>query len=315
MSCPAPLGRGYARRRGASNGQDTTGCRAACRHLFAIDHAVPQRGLARAALRPICRDRARRLRSRRHHRRAPWRGARRCQDRAARRHCRALGRDRPIYLGLCGSDTRALQRRLAATADWPIDGYLIACPSYRRPSQEGLRRRFTALAAAAAKPILLYNIPYRTGVNLANETLMRLAELPAIIGIKDCSAAQSSDLLRQRPPGFALLSGEDALFYGALAQGAAPPRMSILPDLLACARRCWRPTSPLRSGAGARSSTSSGCSSPSRIRRRSSIGCDAPGLIAALELRLPMTGVGPWLAGRLARISGRAMRLGHWPRP
>jgi 4-hydroxy-tetrahydrodipicolinate synthase len=60
----------------------------------------------------------------------------------------------------------------------------------------------------ARKPFLLYNIPYRTGVNLANDTLLRLAELPAIIGIKDCCAdpAQSVDLLRRRPAGFAVLS-------------------------------------------------------------------------------------------------------------
>jgi 4-hydroxy-tetrahydrodipicolinate synthase len=132
------------------------------------------------------------------------------------------GRRIPIYLGLSGSDTRKGIKALERTASWPIDGYLIACPYYTRPSQEGLCRHFSALADQTSKPILIYNIPYRTGVNLGNEAMLRLAEHPNIVGVKDCSAdaAQSFDLLRDRPPGFAVLTGEDALFYGALTQGA-----------------------------------------------------------------------------------------------
>jgi 4-hydroxy-tetrahydrodipicolinate synthase len=128
----------------------------------------------------------------------------------------------PIYLGVSGADTRKLAAALARTAAWPIDGYLIACPYYVRPPQEGLYRHFATLARATERPIMVYNIPYRTGVNLANATLLRLAELPNVIGLKDCCAdqAQSFDLMRARPPGFAVLTGEDALFYGALAHGA-----------------------------------------------------------------------------------------------
>src|SRR5262249_34997827 len=129
---------------------------------------------------------------------------------------------RSILLGLSGSDTRKLAHRLEATAAWPIDGYLVTCPYYSRPSQEGLRRHFAALAERTTKPLVLYNIPYRTGVNLANETVLHLAELDPVIGIKDCCAipAQSFDLLRGRPRGFSVLTGEDAWFYGALAHGA-----------------------------------------------------------------------------------------------
>jgi 4-hydroxy-tetrahydrodipicolinate synthase len=136
----------------------------------------------------------------------------------------AAARDRrlPIFLGVSGADTRKLALALARTAPWPIDGYLIACPYYVRPPQEGLYRHFALLAGATARPIIVYNIPYRTGVNLANATLLRLAELPNIVGLKDCCAeqTQSFDLLRARPPSFAVLTGEDALFYGALAHGA-----------------------------------------------------------------------------------------------
>jgi len=128
----------------------------------------------------------------------------------------------PIYLGVSGSDTRKVGKALARTASWAADGYLIACPYYTRPSQQGLYHHFTALAGETARPIMVYNIPYRTGVNLANDTLLRLAELPNIVGVKDCCAdqVQSFDLVRLRPEGFAVLTGEDALLYGALAQGA-----------------------------------------------------------------------------------------------
>jgi 4-hydroxy-tetrahydrodipicolinate synthase len=136
----------------------------------------------------------------------------------------AASRDRavPIYLGISGADTRKVAAALARTAAWPIDGYLIPCPYYVRPPQEGLYRHFAALAGGTERPIIVYNIPYRTGVNLANATLLRLSELPNIVGVKDCCAdqMQTFDLLRARPPGFAVLTGEDALFYGALAHGA-----------------------------------------------------------------------------------------------
>lgn len=128
---------------------------------------------------------------------------------------------RPLYLGLSGSDTSRLAAGLARTANWPVDGYLIASPYYSRPSQRGLLQHFEALADSTARPIILYNIPYRTGVNLDNATVLRLAERSNIVGIKDCAVdtLQSVDLLRRRPSGFAVLTGEDALFYGALIRG------------------------------------------------------------------------------------------------
>lgn len=133
-----------------------------------------------------------------------------------------LGGRRPIYLGLSGSDTCKMTLTLEQTAGWPVDGYLIACPYYSRPSQEGLFRHFATLSRDSDKPIIVYNIPYRTGVNMSNETLLRLAHLPNIVGVKDCCAdpTQSFDLLRARPATFAILTGEDAWLHGALSQGA-----------------------------------------------------------------------------------------------
>ena len=88
----------------------------------------------------------------------------------------ALASAMPLYLGLSGSDTAKLAKQLQRTAGWPIDGYLITCPYYTRPSQDGLFQHFSALAEQTERPIIVYNIPYRTGVNLANDTLLKLAE-------------------------------------------------------------------------------------------------------------------------------------------
>ncbi|MBD9623524.1 MULTISPECIES: 4-hydroxy-tetrahydrodipicolinate synthase [Ensifer] len=132
------------------------------------------------------------------------------------------GRRIPVYFGLSGSDTRKSVKALERMAAWGVDGYLIACPYYTRPSQRGLFAHFSALADATDRPILIYNIPYRTGVNLGNETMLQLAERRNIVGVKDCSAdaTQSFDLLRHKPRDFAVLTGEDPLFYTALTQGA-----------------------------------------------------------------------------------------------
>ncbi len=132
------------------------------------------------------------------------------------------GRNLPICLGLSGASTAGMCDTLDQTASWPIDGYLISSPYYLRPSQRGLLAHFSALADRAAFPIVLYNIPYRSAVNLANETLLALAEHPNIVGLKDCCAdrAQSIDLLNRRPAGFRVLTGEDAQYFEALDDGA-----------------------------------------------------------------------------------------------
>ena len=212
----------------------------------------------------------------------------------------------PLYLGLSGSDTRKLVKILAQRAAWPVEGYLIACPYYVRPSQEGLYRHFAALAEATDRPILIYNIPYRTGVNMTNETLLRLAELPNIVGLKDCAAdaAQSAELLRRKPAGFSVLTGEDAQFHAALAQGAdggilatahlrtegfARLRDQLLAGNNAAAREIWHGLIDL-------------------VRLLFAEPSPAPvkfclwqqGLIASPEVRLPMTEVTTALAARLS---------------
>jgi 4-hydroxy-tetrahydrodipicolinate synthase len=128
----------------------------------------------------------------------------------------------PICLGLSGASTHKMRDVLDETAAWPIDGYLIASPYYTRPSQRGLLQHFTSLADHASWPIVLYNIPYRCAVGIDNDTMLRLAEHPNIVGLKDCCASreQSIDLLRRRPAGFRVLTGEDAQYHNALVDGA-----------------------------------------------------------------------------------------------
>ena len=188
----------------------------------------------------------------------------------------------PLCLGLSGSNTRALLDTLDTTAAWPVDGYLISCPYYSRPSQQGLQLHFGALADRAAHPVMLYNIPYRTGVNLGNEAMLQLADHPNIAGLKDCSADrnQSLELLRRRPAGFAILTGEDAQYHEALVDGAdggilasahiETEGFAEIGQLMAVAimmPHCH---------AGRNSRSSHDCCSPSRARHRSNTGCGAP---------------------------------------
>jgi 4-hydroxy-tetrahydrodipicolinate synthase len=127
----------------------------------------------------------------------------------------------PILIGVGGNDTRKVVKAVKRLQKHAVQGILSVCPYYNRPSQDGLREHFTRVAEATDRPILIYNIPYRTGVNIANETLLALAAIPNIAGVKDSSGniAQSLDLLRQRPAGFTVLTGEDAFFYTMLAHG------------------------------------------------------------------------------------------------
>jgi 4-hydroxy-tetrahydrodipicolinate synthase len=221
----------------------------------------------------------------------------------------------PIFLGVSGSWTRKVAKTLAHAATLPVDGYLVACPYYTRPSQEGLYRHFAALADATARPIIIYNIPYRTGVNLANETMLRLAALPNIAGVKDCCAdqVQSFDLAAAKPQGFAMMTGEDALFYNALTQGAeggilaaahvetaafAAVRNIFLSGDQQGALRAWRALVDLPRLLFAEPS-------PAPIKHW----LWRAGLIDSPEVRLPMMPVSDILAARIAREMEQRVRL------
>ncbi|WP_315835195.1 4-hydroxy-tetrahydrodipicolinate synthase [Bradyrhizobium prioriisuperbiae] len=127
----------------------------------------------------------------------------------------------PVFVGIGGNATHKVIRAVKRLSRHGFTGILSVCPYYNRPTQDGLRQHFTAIAEATDRPILIYNIPYRTSVNLSNDTLLRLAELPNIVGVKDSSGnmAQSLELLANRPKGFSVLTGEDELFLSNLSHG------------------------------------------------------------------------------------------------
>lgn len=128
----------------------------------------------------------------------------------------------PVFVGIGGNATHKVLKAVKRLERYAFTGILSVCPCYNRPTQDGLHRHFTAIAEATDRPILVYNIPYRTAVNLQNETLLSLARLPNVVGVKDSSGnlAQSLDLLATRPDGFSVLTGEDASFFTMLANGA-----------------------------------------------------------------------------------------------
>jgi 4-hydroxy-tetrahydrodipicolinate synthase len=128
----------------------------------------------------------------------------------------------PIFVGIGGNSTAKTLKLMQRLDRYDYPGIVSVCPYYNRPGQDGLREHFTRIAAATDRQIAIYNIPYRTGINLANDTLFELAARPNIVGIKDCCAilAQSLDLLRRRPAGFAVVTGEDNAYYTMLAHGA-----------------------------------------------------------------------------------------------
>jgi 4-hydroxy-tetrahydrodipicolinate synthase len=130
--------------------------------------------------------------------------------------------DVPLLAGTSSNDTAhsvELTERASATG---VDGILAVCPYYSRPSQAGLEAHFRAMADATDLPVLLYDIPIRTGRKIDTATMLRLAEVPNIVGVKDASGdpAESARLLAAAPPDFELYSGEDALNLPLLAIGA-----------------------------------------------------------------------------------------------
>lgn len=130
----------------------------------------------------------------------------------------------PILMGCGGNNTRAVVQELKS-ADWSgIDGVLSVCPYYNKPSQEGLYQHFKAIAEASPLPVVLYNVPGRTGINLQAQTTLRLArDCENIIAIKEAcgSLEQVDEIINNKPARFDVISGDDALTFSMVASGAA----------------------------------------------------------------------------------------------
>ena len=136
-----------------------------------------------------------------------------------------INRGRLPILKYCGgNNTRAVVEEIKHTNWEGIDGILSICPYYNKPSQEGLYKHFKAISAASPLPIVLYNVPGRTGINLRPDTLIRLArECDNIVAVKEASGSleQVDEIIKNKPEGFDVISGADALTFQMIASGAA----------------------------------------------------------------------------------------------
>ena len=125
--------------------------------------------------------------------------------------CQLLQGQLTLIAGAGTSSTAGTVERVAWLSELPIDALLLVTPAYNRPPQEGLYQHFAAAAAAARKPLLLYNVPARTAIDMKPTTVARLADVAGIVGIKEAVAEieRVRELVAGCPAGFVVLSGDD----------------------------------------------------------------------------------------------------------
>jgi 4-hydroxy-tetrahydrodipicolinate synthase len=128
----------------------------------------------------------------------------------------------PVIAGTGSNNTKEAVTLTRYAKKAGADGALVITPYYNKPTQEGLYRHFRTVAESADIPLVMYNVPGRTGVNMLPETVARLAAIPNIVGIKEASGnmGQICDVIAAAPPGFHVLSGDDGIFFPLLCLGA-----------------------------------------------------------------------------------------------
>lgn len=169
---------------------------------------------------------------------------------------------RPVVVGGGTNSLAQTLKSIAALEPYGPDAYLIVVPYYNKPTQGGLYEYFKAVAESTDKAIVLYNVPGRTGANMIAETTLKLAEIPNIIAVKEASGiySQISEIIRNAPDGFSVLSGNDDETLSLMATGAdgvisvasniAPALMvelteALMSDRMADARKLHHRLSPL----------------------------------------------------------------------
>jgi 4-hydroxy-tetrahydrodipicolinate synthase len=169
--------------------------------------------------------------------------------------CAGVCRERGATLiaGAGSNDTASTARALQDLAAWPeVSAALTVVPYYTRPSQDGIIAHFTRVAAGSPVPVLVYNIPYRTGTSLSRETLRELATIPGIAGVKHAVGGIDHDtvlLMADPPEDFAVLAGDDVFASPLLALGAAG---AILASAHLCTREFADFVAAWRAGEAAR---------------------------------------------------------------
>ncbi len=129
----------------------------------------------------------------------------------------------PLVLGCGGNNTAAVVRELSDADLSAYSAILSVVPYYNKPSQEGIYRHYAAVAQASPLPVILYNVPGRTGVNMTAETTLRLAaDFPNIVGIKEASGnmVQVDDIIKHKSEDFMVISGDDAVTFPLITLGA-----------------------------------------------------------------------------------------------
>ena len=129
----------------------------------------------------------------------------------------------PILMGVGGNNTRAVAHELATENLRGVDAILSVVPYYNKPSQEGLYQHYKTLAQTTELPLVLYNVPGRTGVNMTAETTLRIAhDFPNVVAIKEASGniSQMDDIIKRKPKDFDVISGDDGITFPLITLGA-----------------------------------------------------------------------------------------------
>jgi len=129
----------------------------------------------------------------------------------------------PLVLGMSGNNTKAVVERLRTENIEGADAILLSVPYYNKPTQEGIYQHYKAIAEVTSLPVVLYNVPGRTGVNMTAETTLRLArDFNNIIAIKEASGnlTQISSIIKHKPSGFQVISGDDSIAFPLILIGA-----------------------------------------------------------------------------------------------
>ena len=127
----------------------------------------------------------------------------------------------PVIAGAGGNNTAHVIALAREYERMGVQGLLSVTPYYNKPTQEGLYQHFKTIAGATSLPIIVYNVPPRTNVNILPDTIVRLAEIPNIIGVKEASGdiSQVAEIITRVPPGFKVLSGDDSISLPLIALG------------------------------------------------------------------------------------------------
>jgi 4-hydroxy-tetrahydrodipicolinate synthase len=155
-----------------------------------------------------------------------------------------VGKRIPVIAGTGSNSTSEAIRLTRHAKEAGADAALLITPYYNRPTQQGLVKHYTAVAKACDIPQVLYNVPGRTGVNMATETVVELSRIDTIVGIKEASGdlVKCSQIVRDTPNDFCVLSGEDALNYPILCcggTGAISVTANVLPGKLSALCKAW----------------------------------------------------------------------------